>query len=183
MISPDRRALFVEVCKTGSTAAARHLASNGWVQNGAKGHKRIPGTALGRHARLEKDSVTYVRNTGMRTYGVVRNPWDRMASLWRASAPGTMSFWEYMNSGRFKHGGYDVLRMTQATWLYGVEHVIRYEQLTEQWNLYPDLPAGELPKVNVSKNRAKPDWEQREVDIIAERFAEDIRRWGYEGPT
>ena len=189
MIHPDGIAVFVEVPKTGSTAATIHLRDKGkWFQNGSKGTKAIPGTGFtGRHSYPNEVTRRHFDELGVTVYGVVRNPWDRMASLWRASAPGTTSFLEYMRTGKFKHGPIDIMTCQQRTWLQNVDHVIRYEELERTWDQmafqFGHLPIGPLPKVNVSKSRAEPDWTQEELDIVADRFALDIATYGYTGPT
>ncbi len=187
MISPDRDAIFIEVCKTGSTAAARYLREHGWVQNSSL-KPRIISTDAGRHSFLTEETMPHIR--GMRTYGVVRNPWDRMASLWRASCPSHKPFWTFLNRGRFRLGPADALHFQQVNWLYGVEHVIRYETLNDDWQRLadkygdlPSLPKGGLPVVNKSKDRRTPQWTRRERDLIARRFADDIATFGYKEPS
>lgn len=190
MISPDGRALFVEVPKTGSTAASAFLRKNGWWQNGSQGARRVPGTVTGRHTTLTAESGQWMDEHEVVAYGVVRNPWDRMASLWRASAPGTQSFWDYMTTGRFNTGDYDLIHMQQADWLEHVDYVMRYETLIGDWTMraaalghLPPIPEHGFDVVNRSKRQAKPEWTQREIDLISERFELDIAVWGYTGPS
>ena len=187
MIHPTGKAVFVEVPKTGSTACTKHLHAHGWFQNGGKGYATLPNTATGRHSYPTASTKAFLDEMGATSYGVVRNPFDRMASLWRASAPGNTGFHAYMISGKFRHGDMDILTQPQHTWLDNVDHVMRYEALEEQWDYwadrYGDLPLGSIPVINRSKNRAVPEWTSEEIDIVAQRFAVDIETYGYEGPS
>ena len=189
MISPERTALFVEVCKTGSTAMLFALKERGWYQNGARGYRRIPGSGPGRHAYLTEPSVEHCRRHGIVTFGTVRNPWDRMASLWRSTVSDKQTFWQFLTGRRVKMGSVDILRFPQVQWLYGVDHVLRYEHLQEDLDelhhmLFPSH--AETPRLgqhNVSVRRDEPDWTEREVELVADRFAPDIERFGYTGPS
>lgn len=182
MISPNGRAIFIEIPKTGSTAATLHLQRHKWFQNGMKGTKRI-GTFPGRHGALTDEDRETLTELGVTVYCVVRNPFDRAASMWRASNPkSSWSLYEYFTKGRFNHGKFDLLRKPQVDWAAHADHVLHYETLDRDWNDCLDLPVGPLPKVNVSKKRAEPEWTDRELELIADRFAADINRWGYDGP-
>lgn len=194
MIHPEGVAVFVEVPKTGSTACTLHLRKHKWFQNGSQGTIPVTGAFPGRHSYPNAATRQLFDQTGVTAYGVVRNPWDRMASLWRSSAPGNTSFIDYMRRGKFTHGPIDVMTCQQRTWLEHVDHVMRYETLEQDWAAHatvpdvpdpprPLLPPGPIAPANVSKNRAKPDWTQDEIDIVAERFALDIETYGYTGPT
>ena len=188
MIHPNGVAIFVEVPKTGSTACTVHLNKKGhWFQNGSKGTKLIPDTFAGRHSVISDKSREMLTDMGVTVYGVVRNPWDRAASLWRASAPHSDTFMRYMTQGKFKHGPLDLMTEQQWTWLRNVDHVIRYEDLERTWDQmayqFGHLAPGPLPKVNVSKRRAKPDWTREELDLVAHRWRDDIEHFGYTGPS
>ena len=187
MIHPDGVAVFVEVPKTGSTAATLHLRKHGWFQNGSKGTIPVTGAFPGRHSYPSAATRQLFDRTGVTAYGVVRNPWDRMASLWRSSAPGNTTFLDYMTTGRFTHGPIDVMTCQQDTWLKHCDYVLHYEQLEDIWSelagAFGHLPPGPLPRANVSKRRATPLWTKAEVDLIADRFALDIETYGYTGPT
>ena len=183
MISPDGRAAFIEIPKTGSTACTVHLQRHKWFQNGSKGTKRVPGTQMGRHTKLTDEAASFLMLHGTTTYCVVRNPFDRAASMWRASNPKrSWSLYEYFTKGSFKHGKYDLLQEPQIEWASNCNHVLHYETLERDWNDCLDLPVGPIKPVNVSKNRAEPEWTDRELELVADRFAADINRWGYDGP-
>lgn len=185
MIEPGGKAVFIEVPKTGSTACTIHLRDQGhWFQNGARGRTAIPGTFMGRHSHLTDDTL---KELGVVAYGVVRNPWDRMASLWRASSPGSTPFISYMKRGSFRHGPFDLMTKPQHDWLERVDHVIRYEELDRLWDQmawqFGHLPLGPIDPANVSRRRTVPEWTDEELDIVAERFAIDIETYGYTGPS
>lgn len=185
MRSPDSQLLFIEVPRTGSTALKSHLRDRGgWAQVPALQGVR------GRHSPLLQPYRGYA-------FGVRRNPWDRMASWWRLSAPGTTSFISYLMEGRHKIAGVDILRFTQVQWLQYTDDQLRYETLEEDWQRLcarvqhfefvsyetkSELPPGPIPLRNVSKDKREPEWTAKEIDVVAQRFAEDIERWGYTGP-
>lgn len=187
MIHPEGKAVFVEVPKTGSTAATKHLNSHGWFQNGARGYAPMPASHTGRHGMITDHLKEWLDEHGVTVYGVVRNPWDRMASLWRSSSPGTTPFDTYMKTGKFVHGSTDLIMTPQHEWLRNVDVIMRYERLAEDWDYWSDryneLPRGPLPVVNRSKDRSVPEWTEEEINMIAERYAIDIETYGYEGPS
>jgi len=186
MLHPEGRAVFVEIPRTGSTAATVFLRSHGWFQNGARGHHPLPMTMLGRHAPISPEARVLLRAQDVPTFAVVRNPWDRMASAWRIDNGKEGDLERYLKHGRFMHGKLDILRMTQVSWTYGVEHVLRYETLEHDWDTHiwhlPALPRDGFARLNVPP-QPKPDWTQEAIDIVAKRFAPDIERWGWTGPT
>ena len=180
MLSPCGRAVFIEVPKTGSTACVTHLRDKaGWYQ------AAFPGMARGRHAWL-------VQPVEPVTFGVLRNPWDRMVSVWKSYAPrgGTLKQW--LNQGAFKLGGADLLSFTQIEWLAHVEFRLRYEMLAADWVwlrdiLYNDvgvlLPDAPIPKMNVSPPRDDPEWTPELIAWVKDRFAADVDAGQYEGPS
>jgi len=184
MIHPAGVAAFVEVPKTGSTAMVRHLnRRGGWAQNGKHGPP-IPGTETGRHAPLTKEAAAWCRDNGITTYGVVRNPFDRMASLWRASGQG--SFTQWMNRGRFRVQGIDVVRTPQLEWLQFVDRVLLYEMLEAEvakinWDT-GHMPKGPIERVNVSKRSTEPDWTDEALDLVLKHHQADLDVWGYPTP-
>lgn len=187
MIHPEGQAVFVEVPKTGSTAATLHLRNKGgWFQNGARDFV-VPGAFTGRHGAIEAETFEFLREHEITSYGVVRNPWDRAASMWRASAPGNTSLLAYFTTGKFNHGPYDLLRKPQDEWLRLVDHVIRYESLERTWDQmayqFGHLPVGPIPKKNVSKRRDNPEWTDAELNLIGERWGIDALKYGYYGPS
>lgn len=185
MLSPDARQLFVEIPKTGSTAATKWLHKHGWFQNGSMGTGRIPGTATGRHAYHTETSKAWAEEHEVTTYAVVRNPWDRIESVWRQSET-RMSWDQFMVSGRFKHGNVDILSMTLTDWTFGVDHVLRYETLTRDWNDCINLPVCPLdgfPRFNAAKREARAEWRPEQIEKVRQTFAPDVERWGWKGPS
>lgn len=185
MLNYQRKAAFIEVCKNASTACAVLLRNHGWWQNGAKNRPRIPHTLSGRHAYLTRQAKEHMTEAGWTVYGVVRNPWDRMASLWRADDP-QPAFGEMLKRGRYKMGGVSILIFDQVDWLYGVDHVLRYEHLERDLAAHAeDLglhAAPKLPPVNISRSRATPPWTPELIDLVGARFNRDVERWGYTPP-
>jgi len=186
-IHPEGVAVFVEVPKTGSTAASLYLGKHGWIQNGSKGTAPLPGTLTGRHAYPTAETKAFCDEHGATIYGVCRNPWDRMASLWRSSAPGSMSFSDFLTDFHFVHSGMDLMQANQWMWLEHAHIVLRYEQLAQQWDAVAaavgHVPKGPIPRANVSVSRRVPNWTSAELDVVGQRFIADIDHFGYTGPT
>ena len=44
-------------------------------------------------------------------------------------------------------------------------------------------PKGGIPRENVSKSRAKPDWTESQLNWVRQKWAGDIARGGYSGPV
>ena len=191
MRSPDGRVLFIEVCKNASTACARHLGQAGWRQlDGTRNPGPPPGSHPGRHAYLTPAGVQWARDRGVTVLGVVRNPWDRVASLWRSQqmTDGIATWWR--RNERIKLGGVDFKAFSQTEWLRGAAHVLRYEQLEDDWRaltragLLPDIPATGLPKVNAPRlDGPTPTWTSELIESVHRAYAIDIERWAYSGPS
>ena len=89
------------------------------------------------------------------------------------------------------HGKIDVKNTGQHFWLKHATDVLRYEHLEAEWrwaherhpHILPAWPEGGIPRENVSKSRAKPEWTQAQRDWVTGRWAEDINFGGYSGPT
>lgn len=116
---------------------------------------------------------------------VVRNPWDRMVSAWahrcKDSGP---NFGTWLENDLWEAGvGLDLLRCPQTCWSWQCTHVLRFENLQEDFaSLTKELGFGELQlphknahahahyrEVHTSKTRA----------IVEDRFAPDIYKFRY----
>lgn len=191
-VSPDGLYAFVEVPKTASTAARDFLQADGWRPNSVarKGWK-IPGLDRGRHAALTPEATRFMDDRGIQSFAVIRNPWDRMASLWRSSTPAGVTLNEYLKTGRFPASGMSILHTPQCVWAIGVTETLRYEHLIEDWNnladRWPDFPRLNpkhgLPVVNKRNPGREPEWDEESLEIVRTRFSIDAERWGYTGPT
>lgn len=174
---------------------------------------KVAGTAIGSAINLNHERAKYRRHIPwwrlcdgdkeLPSFGFVRNPWDRMWSMYRWFIPRMHKFdcfaefeewlswetlpWADRTRSQLKHRPWlpDFHKLPQTWWLDGVDYVGRYERLEE------DLVsiAGKL------KVPLKPlQWENRSVErggyreaysegmkeIVAERFATDVAKWGYE---
>jgi len=114
---------FIEIPKTGSSAMVKMLAEYGYRQH------TFPYMKQDRHASLVEDPWT---TRGVRTFAVHRNPWDRMASAWRAYGLSnvrtqSMSFFDWFKTARFIISGHSLTGTPQIKWGHYVGHWISYE--------------------------------------------------------
>lgn len=189
IIHPEGVAIFLEVPKNGSTAISMWLRrSHGWIQNGSD--MTVPNTQVGRHGWLDDATGKWLQVEGVRIYGVCRNPFERASSLWRGHAPGSQSFDDWLKRGKFMHGRVDVKNTGQSFWLQHATDILRYEHLEEDWKtahdaeprIIPEWPSGGIPRENVSKKKAKPEWNDFQMDWVRQKWAIDIAMGGYSGP-
>ena len=189
----ERPALFVDIPKTASKSTYRLYG----------------GEQVARHA-----SIRHVLDGGLGldprehfTFSIVRNPWERMFSLWywnrfvkarKQRCPG-VSFEEFcltFELARWAIPGLDpagvsVNRTPQTAWVtdaagaVAVDKVYRFERLEKCWR---DLDARgyrrTAPGMHVNRLTRKPkDWRSRYsqemVDAVARIFAPDIETFGY----
>lgn len=177
-------------------------------------HRKVREPALANHfpiwriQQLLEETGAEVPFGTMRTFMVVRNPWERMVSLYRHRMRKLHLSYEGQPRNtpediRIAQEGFVpwllttpsegdkvLTRMAQAEWgknrkgQYCVERVLRQERLTADWlDLTEEwgLPPTHLKRANVGNSSG---WREAYTDEarehVAHYFAEDIRRYGYE---
>tara|TARA_R110002020_G_scaffold278506_2_gene493908 strand:- start:2968 stop:3468 length:501 start_codon:yes stop_codon:yes gene_type:complete len=125
------------------------------------------------------------------SFGVVRDPWDRMRSRYHYSrkafkrphpAPldgpfSDFAIWACLNHPATLYG-----RLTDHYHKLVVSRVLRFETLAEDFaRLTTDLfgEAVELPLENVSENRNQDSYSDAAIDLMRKTFAVDFRLFGY----
>jgi hypothetical protein len=198
ILSHQRKSAFIHVPKTGGKSISR-LLERDWLD--AEGLKiRIPTEAEGdirdlaaRYPGIIWNRV-HVSAAEMRdrtpnwdsyeTFAFVRNPWDRMVSLYAHVASNGVSFEDFVLSPPWNFVMYikpqvDYVTDGKGNLLVGV--VGRFERLVEDLALiHPSEHA--LPHVNKATRRADYrdyyTWETKAH--VAEIFRADIETFGYE---
>ena len=156
-------------------------------------HKRH--TALRRYEQ-EPDFARYYR------FAIVRNPWDRMVSCYvyelsRAKAgiglhcsnrqllAKNLPFLDYIKQADFD----TTFLRTQSFWLQnkagkiGINQLLRFENLADDFRSFAlarQLPICELPHVNQGeRTHYSAYYNDEAVALIAQKYQEDIRNFGY----
>lgn len=210
IISPGRRYIFVHIPKTGGTSMAAALEARamsddiliGDTPKARRRKRRLEGlTARGRlwkHARLaDIDGLAEAeRLDDFFIFTMVRNPWDRVASLYywaRAQAfdhPGValaraLPFADYLRHPDIatmlaadKAPAY----LTDARGVLRCSHVVRLEDPSDLEPLEAHLGFKlDLPHLNRSERPVgyRDLYTKETAALVAEWFAEDIARFGY----
>lgn len=128
------------------------------------------------------------------THGVLRNPWDRVRSLftWQKQFPNVpFDFWveavfehKIITPTRFKGpflSQVDYFCDQQGEVL--VDHLLRYETLDDDFEVLCrelDIELCSLPKLNVSSTVPYTEvYTEKSRAIVENYFFDDIKRWGF----
>ena len=135
---------------------------------------------------------------GYAIYAVVRNPYDRLVSVWQNKVhkphkPQTillrmgfregMSFPDFVRMVRAKGTGCNPHLYPQHDFLSGTDAaLLRYERLAAEWLAlmaeHPGLP--ELPCMNASAHKSYREYYDAETqEIVGSMYARDLTRLGY----
>lgn len=124
------------------------------------------------------------------TFTVVRNPWDRVVSMYvfiQCYMPKLISenFNDFvLNKIKTNKFGKHALSTPQIRWIEpGVTHVLRFENLEEDFKIIQDIcqcyePLSMINKTEHDHYRTYYNDETRQA--VAEMFKEDIEAFGYE---
>jgi len=211
IVSPSRRYVFVHIPKTGGTSMALALESRamkddiliGDTPKAVRRRKRVraldaPGR-LWKHARLSDiDGAPWVPEDAF-VFTLVRNPWDRMASLWywaRAQAfdhpmvraAKAYSFCDFLAAPDLepafrKDAAQDY--MTNRAGRLRANAFVRLEHL--ETDLAPVAAhLGFTPELPLANATPRPPTSEVYADgsiaRVADLFARDIDRFGYRFP-
>ena len=173
---PPASLLFVHIPRTSGTSLTKALTIRYGDRNSPRDHhKHISGRTLRRTMPAEQWRLAY-------KFSIVRNPWDRMVSLWNFHhVPGQTFSWWLLQT--FSWSGFDTGRMVSVTvpqtmWLTDdLDRIFRFESLPEMAiTLNVDMMKATL--------RSRTDYRKRynreTRDIVAHAFSSDIRRFGYD---
>lgn len=211
MISHAHRCIFVEIPKTGSTSIRRVIGSppkphlnicqirqemmTCWTRYGGLGNHLLAAGYLllplrQRNERGARQFAEYFK------FGFVRNPWDRIVSLYLRrqglQMSGRMTFPEFVDWARYSSSTcvHPVPHTNQLDWLVDphgdlmVDFIGRFESLQSDWAQVAKrlgLPTG-LPRSNTNPEPRKhySEWyDARTREVVRQRFAVDIEYFGY----
>ena len=184
---------FIEVPKNASSAIGDAL-----LPHCAPVHPRLlPDGKLSKHEIPRPGSVPRMPYR----LGVVRNPWDRMISGWSyyndRHPEAMVSLRDFVldpscvwNIGR-KPGLIPFQTTPQTAWLYGCNHVLRYELLSIEFAQWSEKVIGHpltLPRTNASSRSGgymgyytddRGKFDLGLIDAVADMFAIDCEVFGY----
>jgi len=121
--------------------------------------------------------------------GSIRNPYDRVVSMWKTSHRGKGRGDQRDFSSWICFSGFNTkLDPLIDLFSYGgkviVDNFIRFENFQEDFNIVCDkigIPKQELPHKNKSKHKHYTEYYDDETrQIVAEKYAKDIEHFGYE---
>ena len=211
MISHKYKCIFVEVPKTGSTSI-RAILGKAWkphlnlwqIKNHMENYWTHFGGTINRvlellYPVLSKERRKAIGQKQFESYfkfGFVRNPWDRVVSLYERREAGTLK--DKMTFEQFV----DWIQYASATCIHSSPHryqldwfvdpngnvladfIGRFEQLEKDWDsVAQKLGITEkLPhrKANPRARHYTDYYTPRLRDLIAQKFRIDIERFGYE---
>lgn len=175
MIDHERRFIFLHIPRTGGTSVET-LLRGGDLWRDRPDEKHLSAS----EARRLYGADAWDRYF---TFTFVRNPWDRMVSLWKsryyAQAPTLREFLV-----RYRPRPHEPSSPRYADILdLNVDFVGRYERLQQDFDLVCDrigIPRAVLPRVEVREHEHYSRYyDGASRAIVAHVHAEDIRRYGY----
>jgi hypothetical protein len=211
MISHQYQCIFVEVPKTGSSSIRsilgyppkphlnivqiQHQMKNYWTHYDGWHNRILEGLYLWIPYRYRKHWGTKQFNAYYK-FGFVRNPWDRVVSLYRRreglQLREEMSFPEFVDWINYSSSTclHPVPQTNQLDWFVDphgnklVDFIGRFENLEEDWAKVADIIGADraLPHVNKNpgKKRSFQDYyDDRSREVIAQKFKIDIETFGY----
>ena len=212
MISHKYKCIFVEVPKTGSTSIRailgkayiphlnlveiKTLMENSWTQFGGRTN-RIRAALYQLLPRERKIDIGRRQFESYFKFGFVRNPWDRVVSLYERTEPiqmkDKMSFDEFVEWIQFSSATciHSSPHRYQLDWFLDgsgnmlADFIGRFECLERDWAVVADkLGITEKTLPHARENpRARPYTEYytaRTRDLIAQKFEIDIEHFGYD---
>ena len=212
MISHKHKCIFVEVPKTGSTSIRailgkayiphlnlveiKTLMENSWTQFGGRTN-RIRAALYQLLPRERKIDIGRRQFESYFKFGFVRNPWDRVVSLYERTEPiqmkDKMSFDEFVEWIQFSSATciHSSPHRYQLDWFLDgsgnmlADFIGRFECLERDWAVVADkLGITEKTLPHARENlRARPYTEYytaRTRDLIAQKFKIDIEHFGYD---
>jgi len=169
---------FVHIPKTAGKSVTR------WIHDNFRDKLYCPDLAY-THPKL-----SMIDNVGTDTFAIVRNPWDRIVSLW-AFWTGCVihpdvpfdTFVRNLDKYTFADWAWFTFAEPQKGWIpEGVTHLLKFETLEEDFRVIQErLGCFEpLPCVNASvRSNFRQYYTDETRDIIAQVFKDDIEAFGY----
>ncbi len=211
MVSHKYKCIFVEVPKTGSTSVrmilgrplrphlglweTRRLMESYWTQRGGRSERLRESLYLLR-SKARRQRIGEQQFQDYFKFGFVRNPWDRVVSLYERTEARQMrettSFEEFVRGIRFSSSTcvHSSPHRYQLDWFLGpsgemlADFIGKFENLADDWALIVKRLGAEGTLPHTRKNprsRHYTEYYSRQTkEIIARRFDVDIEHFGYE---
>lgn len=179
---PEHKIAFIHNPKTAGTSISSWLDNN---------FKTVPGRKHGNY-----NEVTAFFPDTVFTFGVVRNPWERLASWYTFSAPPTTPFKKWLierlfeyrpglsfNSNLMWASQWYNIATPQADWFGdNINLVLRFENLQEDFKQIKNLLTcnTDLSILNNSNQYDYRSYYDNElVDLVQDIYIKDIIKYGY----
>ncbi len=212
IISPGRGYIFIHIPKTGGTSLALALESRaraddiliGDTPKAVKRRNRLKGLKppgrLWKHSRLSDiDGMPGLPDPAF-IFTLVRNPWDRVSSLYHWSrqqgfdhpmihAAKRLSFADFLADDGIRIA---LSRDTAAAYVTDLSGVLRCNAFVRLEHFATDIASVEnhlgfridMPHVNTSDRPASSElYTAGTRDLVANFFSDDIARFGYDFPA
>ena len=170
MIHLQHRFIFVHVPRTGGTTIESILLQGGAIVGDQRDR---------RHATLEQYWARYPESREFPSFGMVRNPWDRVISLAQHNG---MALDQYLELAMSSF--HPANRISQRSWLEQCDDVGRFEHFGAEVRLFldaVDLSRDVIPCLNASPKRVPRAEAFGPVTkkAVADLCAWEITRFGY----
>jgi hypothetical protein len=197
MISESFNFLFIHVPKTGGNSIQKVLVPFSddhitWGDPNSKERFGIKSSVLDieKHSTLEhyRSQLDPERFAQYFKFTCVRNPWDRCVSYFFSPHRGIVewspdSFAEFIQSTIDPHRHYLALEPEDTDPFATLDMVLSYENLKNDFSALCDrIGIGDhaLPHINASKrNHYRFYYDDHAKELVADKFAEEISRFGY----
>lgn len=190
ILSKSRKLIFIHVPKTGGTSVAEALSS-AWA-DAEDGSEWMTSNPMFRAHVTAKEMQQRIVWDQYQSFAFVRNPWDRMVSIWNQIAYNNQSYPFHTFVVHPPNFAAAFLR-PQTDYLYNgvggrlVDYVGRYETLNKDFELVQQIWHGwpsTCPSLSyLNKHDHLPYQEYYTPllqDIVAQRFASDVNMFDYE---
>ena len=166
---------FIHIPKTGGQSVRAVL-------------RKVPGAEImplnGRDINIKHPDINTTRNRfgdlGW-TFCVVRNPYDRIVSMWQHIRKVT-NYTGDLNHFILEHADYNTFMKPQSKWFnHGeIDFIIRFENLRNDWEtIRKKIKCKKLPHKNKAL-KIPYEWTQETRKAVQEEFKEDFKRFGYD---
>ena len=180
MYAPNYNAIFFHINKCAGTSVERALGV------GDRYHRTVQ--------VMQTLVASQVWDNAFR-FSIVRNPWDRMVSMYRwrierrQNIDGELTFPEWIRYADAKEKPHAKLPFfgPQKAWLvdkrgnFGTHVILRFENLSEEWDVVQEaLGCPDLELTNTTTHAPYTEYyDPASIATVGKWHAEDVAQWGY----
>ena len=185
--------IYLRMPRTGSTSFSclENIHSFGGKQLGYWGNDMSAKCSFDKKAINQLKNVIYAKRfKNPIVFSTVRNPFERMVSIWKHKSFKKLETFNefcklrYKNMGRMQRWHSQPLHFHLYDINMSVNYVLRLESLQEDFDTMNNklkLPCKKLPHKNKSKHKHYTEYYDNETkEIVAEKYAKDIEYFNYE---